>query len=106
MEEHDISACALSAPASANNATGQEAGDIARRTHAVLAEIISKHRRAGTIAREKLAGRTDQLYTRICNGVATNPIESQRNLFSKHRSVSGLMILLRRSYSAELRERR
>jgi predicted TIM-barrel fold metal-dependent hydrolase len=43
MEEHDISACVLSAPASANNATGQEARDIARRTNEVLAEIISKH---------------------------------------------------------------
>jgi hypothetical protein len=61
MEEHDISACALSAPASANNATGREARDIARRTNEVLAEIISKPRRAGTISREKLAGRTDQL---------------------------------------------
>jgi len=61
MEEHDISACVLSAPASANNATGQEARDIARRTNEVLAEIISKHRREGTISRE-LARRTDQLF--------------------------------------------
>jgi 6-methylsalicylate decarboxylase len=43
MEEHDISACVLSAPASANNATGQEARDVARRSNEVLAEIISKH---------------------------------------------------------------
>jgi predicted TIM-barrel fold metal-dependent hydrolase len=43
MEEHDISACVLSSPASANNATGQEARDIARRTNEVLAEIVSKH---------------------------------------------------------------
>ena len=61
MEEHDISACVLSAPAAANNATGQEARDIARRTNEVLAEIISKHRREGTISRE-LARRTDQLF--------------------------------------------
>jgi hypothetical protein len=61
LEEHDISACALSAPASSNTATGHEARDIARRTNEVLAEITSKHRRAGTISREKLAGRTDQL---------------------------------------------
>jgi hypothetical protein len=76
MEEPDISAYGLSAPASAKNATGQEARDIARRSNEVLAEIISKHRREGTISREKVARRTDQLTTRICNGVATNPIES------------------------------
>jgi hypothetical protein len=76
MEEHDISAYGLSAPASAKNATGQEARDIARRSNEVLAEIISKHRREGTISREKVARRADQLTTRICNGVATNPIES------------------------------
>ena len=35
MEEHDISTCVLSAPASGNNATGQEARDIARRTNEV-----------------------------------------------------------------------
>jgi hypothetical protein len=52
MEEHDISTCVLSPPASGNNATGQEARDIARRTNEVLAEIISKHRREGTISRE------------------------------------------------------
>ena len=51
MEEHDISACVLSAPAAANNATGQEARDIARRTNEVLAEIISKHpNRFGAVA--------------------------------------------------------
>ncbi len=51
MEEHDISACVLSAPAAANNATGQEARDIAKRTNEVLAEIISKHpNRFGAVA--------------------------------------------------------
>jgi predicted TIM-barrel fold metal-dependent hydrolase len=33
----------LSAPASANDATGQEARDIARRTNEALAEIVSRH---------------------------------------------------------------
>jgi predicted TIM-barrel fold metal-dependent hydrolase len=51
MEEHGISACVLSAPASANNATGQEARDIARRINEVLAEIVSKHpNRFGAVA--------------------------------------------------------
>jgi predicted TIM-barrel fold metal-dependent hydrolase len=51
MEEHDISACVLSAPASANRATGQETRDIARRTNEVLAEIVSKHpNRFGAVA--------------------------------------------------------
>ena len=51
MEEHDISACVLSAPASANNATGREARDIARRTNEVLADIVSKHpKRFGAVA--------------------------------------------------------
>ena len=51
MEEHDISTCVLSPPASGNNATGQEARDIARRTNEVLAEIISKHpNRFGAVA--------------------------------------------------------
>ena len=51
MEEHDISACVLSSPASANNATGQEARDIARRTNEVLADIVSKHpNRFGAVA--------------------------------------------------------
>jgi hypothetical protein len=42
MEEYDISACVLSSPAAANDATGQEARDIARRTNEVLAEIVAK----------------------------------------------------------------
>jgi 6-methylsalicylate decarboxylase len=51
MEEHDISACVLSSPASANNATGQEARDIARRTNDLLAEIVSEHpKRFGAVA--------------------------------------------------------
>ena len=51
MEEHDISACVLSSPASVNNATGQEARDIARRTNEVLADIVSKHpNRFGAVA--------------------------------------------------------
>jgi predicted TIM-barrel fold metal-dependent hydrolase len=51
MEEHDISACVLSSPASANNATGQEARDIARRANEVLADIVSKHpNRFGAVA--------------------------------------------------------
>ena len=41
----------LSAPASANNATGQEARDVARRSNEVLAEVISKHpNRFGAVA--------------------------------------------------------
>src|SRR5258708_21097534 len=43
MEENGITACVLSSPASANDATGQKARDIARRTNEVLAEIVSKH---------------------------------------------------------------
>jgi predicted TIM-barrel fold metal-dependent hydrolase len=51
MEEHDISACVLSAPATANDATGQQARDIARRTNELLAEIVSKHpNRFGAVA--------------------------------------------------------
>jgi hypothetical protein len=51
MEEHDIAACVLSAPAAANDATGQEARDIARRTNEFLAEILSKHpNRFGAVA--------------------------------------------------------
>src|SRR3984893_5084227 len=51
MEEHDISACVLSAPGSANNAIGQDARDIARRTNEVFAEIISKYpNRFGAVA--------------------------------------------------------
>src|SRR5713101_1659554 len=40
MDEHDISACVLSDPDSANHARGQEARDIARRVNETLAEII------------------------------------------------------------------
>src|SRR3977135_4728346 len=43
MEEHDISACVLSDPDSANHATGQEARDIARRINEALADIVSRH---------------------------------------------------------------
>src|SRR5882757_3187978 len=51
MEEYDISACVLSSPAAANDATGQEARDIARRTNEVLAEIVAKHpKRCGAVA--------------------------------------------------------
>jgi 6-methylsalicylate decarboxylase len=51
MEENGITACVLSSPASANDATGQEARDIARRTNEVLAEIVSKHpKRFGAVA--------------------------------------------------------
>jgi 6-methylsalicylate decarboxylase len=51
MEEHDIAACVLSAPAAANDATGQEARDIARRTNEVLAEIVFQHpNRFGAVA--------------------------------------------------------
>src|SRR5882757_3938041 len=51
MEEYDITACMLSAPAAANDATGQEARDIARRTNELLAEIVSKHpNRFGAVA--------------------------------------------------------
>jgi predicted TIM-barrel fold metal-dependent hydrolase len=51
MEDYDISACMLSAPAAANNATGQEARDIARRTNELLAEIVSNHpNRFGAVA--------------------------------------------------------
>jgi 6-methylsalicylate decarboxylase len=51
MEENGITACVLSSPASANDATGQEARDIARRTNEVLAEIVSKHpSRFGAVA--------------------------------------------------------
>src|SRR3981189_1889982 len=43
MDEHDISACVLSDPDSANHATGQEARDIARRINETLANIVSRH---------------------------------------------------------------
>src|SRR3977135_1834776 len=42
MDEHDISACVLSDPDSANHATGQEARDIARRVNETLADIVSR----------------------------------------------------------------
>jgi predicted TIM-barrel fold metal-dependent hydrolase len=51
MEEHDIAACVLSDPDSANHATGQEARDIARRVNETLAEIVSRHpSRFGAVA--------------------------------------------------------
>jgi len=51
MEQYDIAACVLSTPAAANDATGQEARDIARRTNEFLAEIVSKHpNRFGAVA--------------------------------------------------------
>jgi predicted TIM-barrel fold metal-dependent hydrolase len=51
MEEHDISACVLSLPDSANHATGQEARDIARRINEALADIVSRHpSRFGAVA--------------------------------------------------------
>src|SRR6266404_702625 len=43
MDEHDISACVLSDPDSANHARGQEARDIARRVNETLADIVSRH---------------------------------------------------------------
>src|SRR3981189_544029 len=43
MDEHDISACVLSDPDSANHATGLEARDIARRGNETLADIVSRH---------------------------------------------------------------
>src|SRR5882762_3351886 len=43
MDEHDISACVLSDPDSANHATGQEPRDIARRINETLADIVSRH---------------------------------------------------------------
>ena len=43
MEQHDISACVLSDPESANHAGGQEARDIARRVNETLADIVSRH---------------------------------------------------------------
>jgi 6-methylsalicylate decarboxylase len=51
MEEHDVSACVLSDPESANHATGQEARDIARRVNETLADIVSRHpSRFGAVA--------------------------------------------------------
>src|SRR5260370_4088081 len=45
MEEHDIAACVLSDPDSANHATGQQARDIARRVNETLVDIVSRHPR-------------------------------------------------------------
>jgi predicted TIM-barrel fold metal-dependent hydrolase len=51
MDEHDISACVLSDPDSANHARGQEARDIARRVNETLADIVSRHpSRFGAVA--------------------------------------------------------
>ena len=51
MEEHDISACVLSDPDSANHATAQDARDIARRVNETLADIVSRHpSRFGAVA--------------------------------------------------------
>jgi hypothetical protein len=40
MDEYGIAACVLSAPASVNNAIGQEARDLARRTNEIFAEVL------------------------------------------------------------------
>src|SRR5258708_27087010 len=51
MEEHDIAACVLSDPDSANHAKGREARDIARRVNETLADIVSRHpSRFGAVA--------------------------------------------------------
>jgi predicted TIM-barrel fold metal-dependent hydrolase len=51
MEEHDISACVLSDPESANHTKGQQARDIARRVNETLADIVSRHpSRFGAVA--------------------------------------------------------
>src|SRR3977135_112851 len=51
MEAHDIEACVLSDPDSANHATGQEPRDIARRVNERLADIVSRHpSRFGAVA--------------------------------------------------------
>jgi 6-methylsalicylate decarboxylase len=51
MDEHDISACVLSDPDSANHATGQQARDIARRVNETLADIVSRYpSRFGAVA--------------------------------------------------------
>jgi predicted TIM-barrel fold metal-dependent hydrolase len=51
MEQHDISACVLSDPESANHARGQEARDIARRVNETLADIVSRRpSRLGAVA--------------------------------------------------------
>jgi predicted TIM-barrel fold metal-dependent hydrolase len=51
MDEHDISACVLSDPDSANHATGQQARDTARCVNETLADIVSRHpSRFGAVA--------------------------------------------------------
>ena len=51
MDDHDISACVLSDPDSANHATGQEARDIARRVNETLAAFVSRRpSRFGAVA--------------------------------------------------------
>jgi 6-methylsalicylate decarboxylase len=51
MDEHNISACILSDPDSANHATGQEARHIARRVNETLADIVSRRpSRFGAVA--------------------------------------------------------
>jgi predicted TIM-barrel fold metal-dependent hydrolase len=67
MDEHDISACVVSDPDSANHATGQEARDIARRVNETLADIVSRHPgRFGAVAtlpaRDADAAVTDIVY--------------------------------------------
>src|SRR5258708_37290767 len=51
MDKHDISACVLSDPASANHARGQAARDIDRRVNETLADIVPRHAsRFGAVA--------------------------------------------------------
>jgi 6-methylsalicylate decarboxylase len=51
MEKHDISACVLSDPDSANHTTGKQARDIARRVNETLADIVSRRpSRFGAVA--------------------------------------------------------
>jgi len=51
MDEHDISACVLSDPDSANHAAGQQARDTARCVNETLADIVSRHpSRFGAVA--------------------------------------------------------
>src|SRR6202171_1748567 len=51
MEEHDISACVLSDPDSANHATGQDGQDTAGRINETLADIVTSHpSRFGAVA--------------------------------------------------------
>src|SRR6266478_1558257 len=67
MDEHDISACVLSDPDSANHATGQEARDIARRINETLADIVSRHpSRFGALATLKMDG--------VCTSTSINDV--------------------------------